>query len=98
MRKDTQEALEWLEQELLAEEEEEVLPDDDLDLLIDDILFEDDPEEIHAYNSDRVDVDLDRYSDEVYNEPPESNGTLIFFLILLALMICVMYLWAVKML
>ena len=102
MRKDTQEALEWLEQELLAEEQKDDLPDEDLDLLVEGILFDDDPEEIpatvRAYNTDRVDVDLDRYSDEVYEAPKKSGSPMIFFLILLALLVCAMYLWVVKLL
>ena len=101
MHKDTKEALERLERELLAGEKRQI-DDDDLDLLIEGILFDEEPEEIPAtvrvYNTDRVDVDLDGYSDEVYEEPKESYGELIFSVITLALMAGVMVFWAVSML
>ena len=101
MHKDTREALERLEQELLAGEKRR-LDDDDLDLLIEDILFDDEPEVIHtsvrSYNTDRVDVDLDGYSDEVYEAPKEPYGELIVSVITLALIAGVMVFWAVSML
>ena len=101
MHKDTKEALERLEQELLAGEKRQV-DDDDLDLLIEGILFDEEPEEIpdtvRAYNADRVDVDLDGYSDEVYEEPKQAYGELVFSIIMLALTAGVMVFWAVSML
>lgn len=101
MHKDTREALERLERELLAEEKKQ-LSDEDLDLLIEGILFDEEPEEIpatiRAYNSDRVDVDLDGYSDEVYEEPKESSGELWFSIVMLALTAGVMVFWAVSLL
>ena len=101
MHKDTKEALERLEQELLAGEKRQV-DDDDLDLLIEGILFDDEPEEIpdavRVYNTDRTDVDLDGYSDEIYEEPKETYGELIFSVLTLALMAGVMVFWAVSML
>ena len=108
MHKDTQEALERLERELLAEEKPE-LTDDDLDLLIDDILFDDEEEEelepprnhanhYRAYNADPADLDLDGYSDEVYEEPTGSKGELIFSMVMLGLITLVMILWAVSLL
>ena len=101
MHKDTKEALERLEQELLAGEKRN-LSDDDLDLLIGDILFDEEPEEIPAtarvYNTDRTDVDLDGYSDEVYEEPKEGIGELVFSAVMLALTAGVMIFWAVSML
>ena len=101
MHKDTREALERLERELLAGEKRQI-DDDDLDLLIEGILFDEEPEEIPAtvrvYNTDRVDVDLDGYSAEVYEEPKESYGELIFSVLTLALMAGVMVFWAVSML
>ena len=78
------------------------LSDDDLDLLIGDILFDEEPEEIPAtvrvYNTDRTDVDLDGYSDEVYEEPKEGIGELVFSAVMLALTAGVMIFWAVSML
>ena len=101
MHKDTKEALERLERELLAGEKRR-LTDEDLDLLIEDVLFEEAPTEapsdLRAYNTDRVDVDLDGYSDEVYEEPREGTGELIFSVIMLALTAGVMIFWAVSML
>jgi len=101
MHKDTKEALERLERELLAGEKRN-LSDDDLDLLIEDVLFDDEPMEepvpVRAYNTDRVDVDLDGYSDEVYEEPKEGSGELIFSVVMLALIAGVMVFWAVSML
>ncbi len=101
MHKDTKEALERLERELLAGEKRR-LTDDDLDLLIEDVLFDDEPEAIpetvRTYNTDRVDVDLDGYSDEVYEEPKEGMGELIFSAVMLALTAGVMVFWAVSML
>ena len=101
MHKDTKEALERLEKELLDGEKRRI-SDDDLDLLIEGILFDEEPEEIpetvRAYNADRVDVDLDGYSDEVYEEPKEHYGELILSVITLALIAGVMVFWAVSML
>lgn len=101
MHKDTKEALERLEKELLAGEKRRI-DDDDLDLLIESILFDEEPEEIpatvRAYNTDRVNVDLDGYSDEFYEEPKEPYGELIFSVITLALIAGVMVFWAVSML
>lgn len=101
MHKDTKEALERLERELLAAEKPEV-SDDDLDLLIEGILFDEEPEEIPdtiwAYNADRTDLDLDGYSDEVYEEPKQSSGELWFSIVMLALIAGVMIFWAVSML
>ena len=101
MHKDTKEALERLERELLAGEKRR-LTDEDLDLLIEDVLFDDEsveaPASVRAYNTDRTDVDLDGYSDEVYEEPREGRGELIFSIIMLALTAGVMVFWAVSML
>ena len=101
MHKDTKEALERLERELLAGEKRR-LTDEDLDLLIEDVLFDDEPEEIPAtvrtHNTDRTDVDLDGYSDEVYEESREGLGEMIFSGVMLALVAGVMVLWAVSML
>ena len=101
MHKDTKEALERLERELLAGEKRN-LSDDDLDLLIEGVLFDEEPEEIpatiQAYNTDRVDVDLDGYSDEVYEEPKEGIGELVFSAVMLVLITGVMIFWAVSML
>ena len=101
MHKDTREALERLERELLAGEKRR-LTDEDLDLLIEDVLYDDVPMEapaaLRAYNTDRVDVDLDGYSDEVYEDPKEGIGELVFSIIMLALIAGVMAFWAVRML
>ena len=101
MHKDTKEALERLERELLAGEKRSI-SDDDLDLLIEGVLFDEEPEEIpatvRAYNTDRVDVDLDGYSDEVYEEPREGVGELVFSAVMLTLIAGVMIFWAVSML
>ena len=101
MHKDTKEALERLERELLAGEKRR-LTGDDLDLLIEDVLFDDEPVEVPpsvpVYNTDRADVDLDGYSDEVYEEPREGWGELIFSAVMLALVAGVMVYWAVNML
>ena len=111
MHKDTQEALERLERELLAEEEPE-LTDDDLDLLIDDILFDDEEDvsleetmifqtgsdHYRAYNADRTELDLDGYSDDVYEEPKPSMVELWFTIIMLGLICLTMISWAVSLL
>ena len=101
MHKDTKEALERLERELLAGEKRR-LSDDDLDLLIEDVLYTGEtveaPTTVQSYNTDRVDVDLDGYSDEVYEDPKEGSGELIFSVIMLALIAGVMAFWAVSML
>ena len=101
MHKDTKEALERLERELLAEEKPE-LDDDDLDLLIEGILFDEEPEEIpdtlRAYNTDPADVELDGYSDEVYQEPTQGSGELWFTVFMLVLIAGTMIFWAVSLL
>ena len=111
MHKDTQEALERLERELLAEEQPEPT-EDDLDLLIDDILFDDEEDtpleetmiyrnsanQYRAYNADRTDLDLEDYSDEVYEEPPVNFKDLLFPLIMLGLICLTMMGWAVSLL
>lgn len=101
MHKDTKEALERLEQELLAEEKPQ-LSDDDLDLLIEGILFDEEPEEIpdtvRAYNADPADLDLDGYSDEVYEDPKEGSGELWFAAVMLVLIAGTMIYWAVSLL
>ena len=108
MHKDTQEALERLEQELLAVEKPQ-LTEEDLDLLIEDILTEEDSAEIpeeprnfandyRAYNTDRPDLDLNSYSDEVYEEPQAGGGELVFATVMLGLITVVMVVWAVSML
>ena len=108
MHKDTQEALERLEQELLAVEKPQ-LTEEDLDLLIEDILSEEDSVEIpeeprnfannyRAYNTDQPDLDLNSYSDEVYEEPQSGRGELIFTTVILGLIAVVMVVWAVSLL
>ena len=111
MHKDTQEALERLERELLAEEQPEIT-DDDLNLLIDGILFDDEEDtpmeetaiyrssatQYRAYNADETDLDLEEYSDEVYEEPPTDFKELLFPLIILGLICLVMLGWAVSIL
>lgn len=97
MHKDTKEALERLEAELLAQEEVPELDDDELDALLEEFLDEDDGEfadhpagyqnfanGYRAYNSDDADTDLDVYSDEVYQEPEEISGGMLA-LVLVAL-------------
>lgn len=62
MTRKEQEALRQLEEALLAQEEpaaEEVLPEDTWQVYSD--------REYRAYNSDRTDVDMDAYSEEVMN-------------------------------
>ncbi len=88
MHKDTKEALERLEAQLL-EEERPQLTDEELDLLLEDFLEEDDSigeapggyrnfaNGYQAYNADDVDVELNTYSDEVYDEPQERNTGLL---------------------
>lgn len=101
MHKDTKEALERLERELLATEKPKV-SDADLDLLIEDILFDEEPEEIpdtiRTYNTDEADLDLDHYSDEVYEAPEKGWGELWFALTVLVAIAGIMIWWAVSML
>ena len=101
MRKDTQEALERLERELLSQEqaeleEEQEFPDEE-------ILFDDEEEffseeEVPAYNSDRTDLDLDSYSDEVYEATDTGRGELWFAVVILGLISMIMIGWAVSLL
>ncbi len=98
MHKDTKKALEELEAELLREPE--TLSDEELDALLESYLAEDDgvyadppgyqnyANGYRSYNSDRLDVDLDEYSDQVYGEPeaPQAgcSGLVLFSVILTA--------------
>lgn len=81
MHKDTKEALARLEEALLEDETPE-LDDEDLDALLEEFLDEDDHDfgdhpqayqnfanGYRAYNTDRADLDMDVYSDEVLEEP-----------------------------
>lgn len=81
MNKDTKEALERLEAELLAEEQPQ-FTDEELDGLLEEFLEEDDgvyadppagyqnyANGYRAYNGDDTDVDMDVYSDEVLQDP-----------------------------
>lgn len=81
MNKETKEALERLEAELLAEEDPSI-SDEALDEMLEEFLEEDDgvyadlptgyqnfANGYRAYNGDDADVDMDTYSDEVYEDP-----------------------------
>lgn len=114
MHKDTQDALERLESQLLAEEysQEAEHTEDELDALLDDFLSEEDESTFgekpsgyqnfangyRAYNSDQVDLDLNQYSDEVYNEPKKESltGLLITASVLLAGIAGVLIFWVIR--
>ncbi len=113
MFKDTKQELDRLEQELFSEPQEEppvdILEDPELRRL----LQEDVPEEVpvpqepairnfangyQAYNTDGSDLDLDGYSDEVYQgqEGPRLRGLVIAVLLLTCGILTVVLWWVLR--
>ena len=93
MHRDTREALERLERELLAQEEAAQTPEEEKDALpqndwyseidLDESLFQQEPEtypnyangfgqDLRAYNTDRSEEDVERFSRRVRREPKEN--------------------------
>ena len=88
MKKQELEALRRLEEELLSTEYEDQLQPDELDILEEAWQdFAEFPEDI--YNTDDLDVDLDDYSEEVYqdNSPGPSSAVLVALTVLLLLVV-----------
>ena len=88
MKKQELEALRRLEEELLSTEYEDQLQPDELDILEEAWQdFAEFPEDI--YNTDDLDVDLDDYSEEVYqdNSPGPSSAVLVALTVFLVLVV-----------
>ena len=81
MFKDAKEELERLNRQLLEEDEEEY-DEEEYD--------DEDEEEYDAYNGDTSDVDLEEYSQQVYEDPPSRKG--IVAAVLLATAIVLLFL------
>ena len=89
MFKDTQEALKRLEEELL--EEEQKIPNDTDELLAQ--LHAELDADVHAYNSDRVDTDVQEFARRVREPRREKLGGLVAMAILLTLGNLVLVAW-----
>ena len=86
MFRDREEALQKLQKQLLEDEEdlpreewdeEEADDEDDLPQEV----YDDYAEDVHIYNSDSIDADLDEYSQEVYAEPRRRSGCALWFIL-----------------
>lgn len=92
MFKDQNRELQRLEEALLQEEENDPILDEDLieeDEQEDELLLQN----YSFYNSDTADVDLDDYSDEVYNAKPRTSPLVALALCLAtAILLLVLYL------
>lgn len=81
MFRDREKALEKLQAQLLEEEsdlpEEEVTEEDET-------VYDDDAQDVRAYNTDTTDADLDDYSDAVYDAPRGRGGCILWFALLTA--------------
>ena len=89
MFKDTQEALKRLEEELL--EEEQNIPTDTDELLAQ--LHAELDADVHAYNSDRVDTDVQAFARQVREPGREKLGGLVALAVLLTLGNLVLMAW-----
>ena len=92
MFRDREKALQELQKQLLEDENEEAVPeetpdeDDDLPQEV----YDDYTTDLHAYNSDKADADLDEYSDAVYDQAQRKTGCLLwFFLLITAVLLAV---------
>jgi len=97
LSRDTDRELERLQKALLEEEEEEIHQDHtpmDMDTDIADTeIYQNHAGSFRAYNSDRADVDLDAYSQEVLQPKKQSNTFLVCLLILLTGTLVLVVLW-----
>ncbi len=83
MFRDREKALQVLQEQLLEEEEalpEDVQQEDDLPQEV----YDDHAANVHAYNSDTTDTDLDDYSSNVYDAPRRRTGCALWFILLTA--------------
>ena len=73
MKKDTKNALDWMEAELLSQETPEI-EDEDLDAIMEEFSQAPTPVSgVKIRNTDKTDTDLNAYSDRVYEEPTQSG-------------------------
>lgn len=81
MFRDREKALEKLQEQLLEEEndlpEEEFTKDDET-------VYDDAPQDVHAYNTDTADADLDDYSEAVYEASRRRSGCVLWFVLVTA--------------
>ena len=102
MFRDRERELQRLEEQLMEEEEleleeEELLNEDEVDNLLEDADQTGDPEAYHnysngygrIYNGDRVDVDVEQFSQEILS-PEKKRGCTGFLVLLLLLMLAVL--------
>ena len=81
MFRDREKALQALQKQLLEEEAEETTESsDDLPQEV----YDEYIPNLHAYNADKTDTELDDYSDAVYDPPRRKNGCLLWFVLLTA--------------
>lgn len=82
MFRDREKALQALQKQLLEDEDAEEVSEQDDELPPE--VYDDDPPDFHAYNSDKADTDLEEYSDAVYDPPRRKTGCLLWFVLLTA--------------
>ena len=98
MFRDREKALEELQRQLLEEEDEELPAEDEEDELTEEDEDDDLPQEVHsqytenvhAYNSDTTDTDLEEYSDTVYDPPRRRTGCVLWFVLLTAAVLLIL--------
>ena len=83
MFRDREKALQELQEQLL-EEEENTLPEEDAQDDLPSEIYEAYTEDVRARNSDTTDIDLDDYSDQVYEAPRGKNRFVLWFILLTA--------------
>ena len=90
MFRDKQEELDRLQAELLAEEEPE-LPEPDPELLTEETL--DELLDLRTYNTDRVDVDTEQWSEELLKPPSRKLGCMTALIVILTVGILAAVSW-----
>ena len=80
MFRDRERALNQLQAQLLEEDD---LPEDG------ETVYDDAPQDVHAYNTDTTDADLEDYSDAVYQAPRRRGGCILWFVLLTATVLLV---------
>lgn len=91
MFRDREKALQELQKQLLEVDEEELSEEEtDTDDDLPQEVYDDYAANVHAYNTDTTDTDLDSYSDEVYDGPRRRTGFVLWFILLTAAVLLVL--------
>lgn len=90
MFRDREKALQELQRQLLQEEEEDRSEETQQENDLPQEVYDDYAADVHAYNSDTTDTDLDSYSDAVYEQPRRRTGCVLWFILLTAAVLLVL--------